>query len=210
MNTEGLALIKHYFPHITAEQEAAFTKLGPLYTEWNEKINVISRKDIENLYERHVLHSLAITKFITFRNGTKIMDLGTGGGFPGVPLAIMFPECRFHLVDSIGKKLKVIEAAKEELGLKNIWTFHSRAEEMEYYFDYVVSRAVAPIRDLMRWSTRKFSADHHNQKRNGLICLKGGDLTEESAGIKIVQITALSEYFTEDFYKDKSLVYVPK
>jgi 16S rRNA (guanine527-N7)-methyltransferase len=210
MNTEGLALIKHYFPHITAEQETYFAKLGPVYTEWNEKINVISRKDIENLYERHVLHSLAIAKFITFKNGTKIMDLGTGGGFPGVPLAIMFPECRFHLVDSIGKKLKVIEAAKEELGLKNIWTFHSRAEEMEYYYDYCVSRAVAPVRDLMRWTTKKYSADHHNPKRNGLICLKGGDLTEETAGLKIVQITPLSEYFTEDFYKDKSLVYVPK
>ena len=210
MNTEGLALIRHYFPDITTEQQEAFAKLGPVYKEWNEMINVISRKDIEHLYEHHVLHSLAIAKFIKFKNGTKIIDLGTGGGFPGVPLAIMFPECRFHLVDSIGKKLKVIEAAKEAVGLKNIWTFHSRAEEMEYYYDYCVSRAVAPLRDLMKWTTRKYSADHHNEKRNGLICLKGGDLTEETAGLKMVQTTPLSDYFTEDFFKDKSLVYVPK
>jgi 16S rRNA (guanine527-N7)-methyltransferase len=210
MNTEGLELIKHHFPTLTPEQIDAYAKLGDVYKEWNEMINVISRKDIDNLYERHILHSLAIAKFIQFKNGTKIMDLGTGGGFPGVPLAIMFPECRFHLVDSIGKKLKVIEAAKEALGLKNIWTFHSRAEEMDYYYDYVVSRAVAPIRDLMRWTTKKYSADHHNEKRNGLICLKGGDLTEEAAGLKIVQIHPLSQYFAEDFFKDKSLVYVPK
>ena len=152
---QGTELLLKYFPNLTAEQQASFAKLSDVYSEWNEKINVISRKDIEHLYEHHVLHSLAIAKFITFKNGTKIMDLGTGGGFPGVPLAILFPECRFHLVDSIGKKLKVIEAAKEEIGLKNIWTFHSRAEEMEYYYDYCISRAVAPLRDLMKWTTRK-------------------------------------------------------
>jgi 16S rRNA (guanine527-N7)-methyltransferase len=207
---QGIELLLKYFPNLDAEQQAAFEKLSAVYSEWNEKINVISRKDIDNLYERHVLHSLAIAKFIEFRNGTKIMDLGTGGGFPGVPLAIMFPECRFHLVDSIGKKLKVIEAAKEELGLKNIFTFHLRAEEMEYQYDFVVSRAVAPLRDLMRWSTTKFAPKHLNEKRNGLICLKGGDLTEEAAGLKMVQITPLSEYFGEEFFKDKSLVYVPK
>ena len=207
---QGTELLLKYFPNLTAEQQASFAKLSDVYSEWNEKINVISRKDIEHLYEHHVLHSLAIAKFITFKNGTKIMDLGTGGGFPGVPLAIMFPECRFHLVDSIGKKLKVIEAAKEAVGLKNIFTFHARAEDMEYQYDYVVSRAVAPLKDLMRWSTKKYLPKHLNEKRNGLICLKGGDLTAEKEGVKIVETTPLSAYFTEDFFQDKSLVYVPK
>ena len=207
---QGTELLLKYFPKLTTEQQTAFAKLAGVYTEWNDKINVISRKDIENIYEHHVLHSMAIAKFITFRNGTKIMDLGTGGGFPGVPLAILFPECRFHLVDSIGKKLKVIEAVKEELGLKNIFTFHSRAEDMEYQYDYVVSRAVAPLKDLMRWSTTKYLPKHLNEKRNGLICLKGGDLTAEKSGIKVVETTPLSDYFSEDFFKDKSLVYVPK
>jgi 16S rRNA (guanine527-N7)-methyltransferase len=207
---QSIEILLKYFPELTAEQQASFAKLSEVYTEWNEKINVISRKDIGHLYEHHVLHSLSIAKFISFRNGTKIMDLGTGGGFPGVPLAILFPECRFHLVDSIGKKLKVIEAAKEAVGLKNIFTFHARAEEMEYQYDYIVSRAVAPLRDLMKWSTTKYLPKHLNEKRNGLICLKGGDLTTEKAGIKIVQTTALSEYFSEEFFLDKSLVYVPK
>ncbi len=210
MNEAGVSLIKKYFPDITAEQEAAFATLGSVYAEWNEKINVISRKDIENLYERHILHSLAIAKFTSFKGGTKIMDLGTGGGFPGVPLAIMFPDCRFHLVDSIGKKLKVIEAAKEAAGLKNLFTFHSRAEDMAYDYDFVVSRAVAPMRELMQWSTKKFLPKHQNEKRNGIICLKGGDLTEELAGLKMVQLTPLSEWYEEDFFKDKSLVYAPK
>ena len=207
---DGIALLLKYFPQLTKEQQTSFSKLSEVYTEWNDKINVISRKDIDNLYEHHVLHSLAIAKFINFRNGTKIMDLGTGGGFPGVPLAILFPECRFHLVDSIGKKLKVIEAAKEATGLKNIFTFHSRAEDMEYQYDFVVSRAVAPLKDLMRWSTTKYLPKHLNEKRNGLICLKGGDLTAEKEGVKVVELRPLSEYFSEDFFQDKSLVYVPK
>jgi 16S rRNA (guanine527-N7)-methyltransferase len=207
---ESLSLLLKYFPDLTAEQQTAFSKLGPVYAEWNEKINVISRKDIENLYERHILHSLAIAKFINFRNGSKIMDLGTGGGFPGVPLAILFPDCRFHLVDSIGKKLKVIEAAKEELGLTNLFTFHSRAEQMEYQYDFVVSRAVAPLSELLAWSAKKYLPKHLNERKNGLICLKGGDLTAETAGIKNVQITPLSAYFSEAFFADKSLVYVAK
>ena len=207
---QGIDILLKYFPALTKEQQGSFAKLSEVYTEWNDKINVISRKDIDNLYEHHVLHSLAIAKFITFRNGTKIMDLGTGGGFPGVPLAILFPECRFHLVDSIGKKLKVIEAAKEATGLKNIFTFHSRAEEMEYQYDFVVSRAVAPLKELMRWSTTKYLPKHLNEKRNGLICLKGGDLTAEKEGVKVVELCPLSTYFSEDFFQDKSLVYVPK
>jgi 16S rRNA (guanine527-N7)-methyltransferase len=207
---QDIELLLKYFPDLTKKQQESFAKLSEVYTEWNEKINVISRKDIENLYEHHILHSLAIAKFTKFKNGTKIMDLGTGGGFPGVPLAILFPECRFHLVDSIGKKLKVIEAAKEAVGLKNIFTFHSRAEDMEYQYDYVVSRAVAPLKELMRWSTTKFLPKHLNEKRNGLICLKGGDLTTEKEGVKVVEAIPLTAYFAEEFFKDKSLVYVPK
>ena len=207
---QGTELLLTYFPDLTAEQRTAFDKLDEVYREWNGKINVVSRKDIDHLYLHHVLHSMAIAKFITFKNGTKIMDLGTGGGFPGVPLAILFPECRFHLVDSIGKKLKVIEAAKEATGLRNIFTFHSRAEDMAYQYDFVVSRAVAPLRELMRWSTTKFLPKHLNEKRNGLICLKGGDLTAEKTGIKVVQSVPLSDYFGEEFFQDKSLIYVPK
>lgn len=184
-----------------------FSQLQKLYADWNEKINVISRKDIENLYLRHVLHSLSIAKFVQFENGAKIMDLGTGGGFPGVPLAILFPEARFHLVDSIGKKLKVIEAVKEELQLKNIFTFHSRAEEMEFKYDFVLSRAVAPLGDLLKWTKGKYSPHDQHKVRNGLICLKGGDITEEiSIMPKAIKIS-LSSYFREDFFADKYLVY---
>jgi 16S rRNA (guanine527-N7)-methyltransferase len=203
-------ILLKYFPELTEQQQKSFSKLYELYKDWNEKINVISRKDIDNLMERHVLHSLAIAKFVTFRNGSKIMDLGTGGGFPGVPLAILFPECRFHLVDSIGKKLKIIDAVKEELDLKNIFTFHKRAEEMDYQYDFVVSRAVAPLPDLLKWTDRKYLYKQLNEKGNGLICLKGGDLTNEIEGISNVRITPLSTYFTEDFFKDKSLVYKQK
>jgi 16S rRNA (guanine527-N7)-methyltransferase len=145
-----MEIILKYFPGITQSQIQQFSSLQKIYTDWNEMINVISRKDISNLYEHHVLHSLSIAKFIQFRDATKIMDLGTGGGFPGVPLAILFPECRFHLVDSIGKKLKVVEAVKEAIGLKNIFTFHARCEEMDFKYDFVVSRAVAPLSDLLR------------------------------------------------------------
>lgn len=203
-------ILLKYFPELTEQQQKSFSKLYELYKDWNEKINVISRKDIDNLMERHVLHSLAIAKFVTFRNGSKIMDLGTGGGFPGVPLAILFPECRFHLVDSIGKKLKIIDAVKEELDLKNIFTFHKRAEEMDYQYDFVVSRAVAPLPDLLKWTDRKYLYKQLNEKGNGLICLKGGDLTNEIEGISNVRITPLSTYFTEDFFQDKSLVYKQK
>jgi 16S rRNA (guanine527-N7)-methyltransferase len=203
-------ILLKYFPELTEQQQKSFSKLYELYKDWNDKINVISRKDIDNLMERHVLHSLAIAKFVTFRNGSKIMDLGTGGGFPGVPLAILFPECRFHLVDSIGKKLKIIDAVKEELDLKNIFTFHKRAEEMDYQYDFVVSRAVAPLPDLLKWTDRKYLYKQLNEKGNGLICLKGGDLTNEIEGISNVRITPLSTYFTEDFFKDKSLVYKQK
>jgi 16S rRNA (guanine527-N7)-methyltransferase len=203
-------ILLKYFPQLTTQQIEHFGALGKIYTEWNEKINVISRKDAENLYERHVLHSLSIAKFIQFRNATKIMDLGTGGGFPGVPLAIMFPDCRFHLVDSIGKKLKVIEGVKEELQLKNVFTFHSRAEQMDFQYDFVVSRAVAPLGELLTWSKKKYLPKDQNERKNGLICLKGGDIEAEIAasGAKKVEKIPLSNYYNEDFFKDKYLVYV--
>ena len=202
--------ITKYFPELTKSQIDSYSRLHSLYSEWNERINVISRKDIDNLYERHVLHSLAIAKFMQFKNGTKIMDLGTGGGFPGVPLAILFPECRFHLVDSIGKKLKVIEAVKEELELKNIFTFHSRAEQMEYQYDFVVTRAVAPLSDLLNWTKRKYLPKDQNNVANGLIALKGGNLNQEIAdtGLQHAITMPLSKFFEEEFFIDKALVYV--
>jgi 16S rRNA (guanine527-N7)-methyltransferase len=205
-----MEIILKYFPDLSTEQQKQFSLLKDVYAEWNEKINVVSRKDIENLYERHILHSLAIAKFIQFEIGSKIMDLGTGGGFPGVPLAIMFPESRFHLVDSIGKKLKVIDAAVETTGLKNVFTFHSRAEQMEYQYDFVVSRAVAPSMDLMNWSKGKYFPKNRHKIVNGLICLKGGDLTEELKPFPKTEVTPLSKYFSEEFFSDKSLVYIPR
>lgn len=200
--------ILRYFPELTAAQIAAFEKLFLLYKDWNEKINVISRKDIDNFYERHVLHSLAIAKYEHFKDGTKLMDLGTGGGFPGVPLAILLPNCRFHLVDSIGKKLKVIDAVAENIGLKNIKTFHSRAEQMPYQYDFVVSRAVAPLTELLSWTKKKYADKDFNQLKNGLVCLKGGDLTAELKPIPNARQIAISDYFKEDFFADKSIVYV--
>jgi 16S rRNA (guanine527-N7)-methyltransferase len=201
--------ILKYFPHLTHKQIEQFAALGRVYAEWNEKINVISRKDINNLYERHVLHSLSIAKFITFRNATKIMDLGTGGGFPGVPLAIMFPDCRFHLVDSIAKKLKVIEAVKEQTGLTNLYTFHSRSEDMDFQYDFVVSRAVAPLADLLKWTKGKYLPKHLNTIPNGLICLKGGKVDEEiaEAAPHRYQKVSINTYFDEEFFMDKYIVY---
>src|SRR5579872_4667703 len=179
-----MELILKYFPKLSQQQIQQFSSLQKIYSEWNEKINVISRKDIDNLLERHILHSLSIARFVEFKNATKIMDLGTGGGFPGVPLAIMFPDCRFHLVDSIGKKLKVVEAVKEEIGLKNVFTFHSRVEEMKFQYDFVVSRAVAPLSDLLQWTKGKYLPKDQNKIKNGLICLKGGDIDAEITRVK--------------------------
>lgn len=204
-----MELILKYFPDLTPKQIEQFASIGRVYAEWNEKINVISRRDVENLYERHILHSLSIAKFVSFRNATKVMDLGTGGGFPGVPLAIMFPECRFHLVDSIGKKLKVIDAVKEELGLTNLYTFHSRAEQMDFQYDFVVSRAVAPLTDLMSWTKGKYLYKNLNQRPNGLICLKGGDIDTEikEANLRNCEKIPVSNYFGEAFFADKYIVY---
>jgi len=205
-----MQLIQKYFPDLTPRQLEQFAALDGLYRDWNEKINVISRKDIDYLYEHHVLHSLAIAKFIQFKNATKIMDLGTGGGFPGIPLAIMFPKCRFHLVDSIAKKLKVIDAVSEALELKNVFTFHSRVEQMPYQYDFIVTRAVAQLSDLLAWTKGKSLYKDQNALPNGLIALKGGDLATElaAAEAKLIKQLPLSVFFKEDFFKDKSLVYV--
>jgi len=202
-----MELLLKYFPDITQEQIQQFSSLQKIYSEWNEKINVISRKDIENLFERHILHSLSIAKFIQFKPATKIMDLGTGGGFPGVPLAILFPGSRFHLVDSIGKKLKVVDAVKDEIGLKNIFTFHSRAEQLEFQYDFVVSRAVAPLSELLQWTKGKYLSKDQHAIRNGLICLKGGDIDAEIGEVKTAKKIPIADYFSDDFFKGKYIVY---
>ena len=179
-----MELILKYFPDLTEEQKRQFAALYDLYTDWNSKINVISRKDIENLYEHHVLHSLGIAKVIRFKPGTKVMDLGTGGGFPGILLAILFPEVQFHLVDSIGKKVRVATEIAGSIGLKNVTTRHARAEEEKQLFDFVVSRAVMPLTDLLKIIRKNISPKQQNALPNGLICLKGGELERETMPVK--------------------------
>jgi 16S rRNA (guanine527-N7)-methyltransferase len=204
------ALVKKYFPEITEQQEAQFDQLLPLYKEWNEKINVVSRKDIENLMLHHVLHSLAIAKFLPFRPGTEVLDVGTGGGFPGIPLAILFPETQFLLVDSIGKKIKVVEGVAEALGLNNVQAKHMRAEDVDQDFEFIISRAVTRLTPFYYWVKNKISPNHFHTQRNGLLLLKGGELTEEIAELgKKVKVTELTSYFKEDFFETKKLVYVP-
>jgi 16S rRNA (guanine527-N7)-methyltransferase len=204
------ALVKKYFPEITEQQEAQFDQLLPLYKEWNEKINVVSRKDIENLMLHHVLHSLAVAKFLPFRPGTEVLDVGTGGGFPGIPLAILFPETQFLLVDSIGKKIKVVEGVAESLGLSNVQAKHMRAEDVDQDFEFIVSRAVTRLTPFYYWVKNKISPNHFHTQRNGLLLLKGGELTEEIAELgKKVKVTELTSYFKEDFFETKKLVYVP-
>lgn len=201
--------ILKYFPNLTERQIEQFRMLDELYHDWNSKINVISRKDIDNLYEHHVLHSLGIADYIRFKPGTEIMDLGTGGGFPGIPLAIMFPECKFHLVDSIGKKIKVCTAVAEALGLENVTTRHCRAEEEKRQFDFVVSRAVMPLMDLIKIIRKNIKKAQKNALPNGLICLKGGELDKETMPMKNhVTISSLSDVFHEEFFETKKVVYV--
>ena len=202
-------IILKYFPDITEEQKKQFAALYDLYTEWNAKINVISRKDIENLYEHHVLHSLAIARIIQFRAGSRIMDLGTGGGFPGIPLAILFPEVHFHLVDSIGKKVRVATEVASAIGLKNVTFRHARAEEEKQTFDFVVSRAVMPLADLIKIIKKNISVKQQNALPNGLICLKGGELEHEAMPFKHKTVMHnLSDEFEEEFFKTKKVVYV--
>ena len=201
--------ILKYFPNLTERQIEQFRMLDELYHDWNSKINVISRKDIDNLYEHHVLHSLGIADYIRFKPGTEIMDLGTGGGFPGIPLAIMFPECKFHLVDSIGKKIKVCTAVAEALGLENVTTRHCRAEEEKRQFDFVVSRAVMPLMDLIKIIRKNIKKEQKNALPNGLICLKGGELDKETMPMRNhVTISSLSDVFHEEFFETKKVVYV--
>ncbi len=202
-------LILKYFPDLTEEQKRQFAALYDLYLDWNSKINVISRKDIENLYEHHVLHSLGIAKVIHFRPGTQIMDLGTGGGFPGIPLAILFPEVQFHLVDSIGKKVRVASEIANSIGLKNVTFRHSRAEEEKGKFDFVVSRAVMPLTDLLKIIRKNISSKQQNALPNGLICLKGGELGNETMPVKNkTTLWDLKEFFEEEFFETKKVVYV--
>ena len=204
-----MELILKYFPDLTEEQKKQFAALYDLYLDWNSKINVISRKDIENLYEHHVLHSLGIAKVVNFKPGTKIMDLGTGGGFPGIPLAILFPEVSFHLVDSIGKKVRVATEVANSIGLKNVTFRHARAEEEKQLFDFVVSRAVMPLTDLLKIIRKNITPKQQNSLPNGLICLKGGELEHEAMPFKNkTTMWDLKDIFKEEFFKTKKVVYV--
>jgi 16S rRNA (guanine527-N7)-methyltransferase len=211
-----LKLIKKYFPSISDEQLNSLKLLAELFTEHNANVNMISRKDVENIEERHILHSLAIAKFINFKSQTRILDIGTGGGFPGLPLAIMFPQCKFILVDSIGKKINVVNELVSQLGLKNVEVINARAESLDITIDFVVSRAVASISDLYRWSNKLLTKDKYNDKPNGFILLKGGNLTDEKnefknmmrKAVKIQEIH-LEDYFHEEFFDTKKIIYFP-
>ena len=198
-----------YFPKLSTVQKEQFSQLGKLYTDWNEKVNVISRKDIDKLYERHVLHSLAIAKVCTFKPGTTILDVGTGGGFPGIPLAIMFPEADFVLVDSTGKKIKVVNEVIKALGLKNVEAAHLRGEDAPGEYDFIVSRAVTKMKPFYRWVKHKISPRSFNDIPNGIIYLKGGDLTEEIQKFgKPCELFELKDFFEEDFFETKKIVVV--
>ena len=202
-------LISKYFPNLSQEQIEQFTRLEGLYKDWNEKINVISRKDVDALYEKHVLHSLGIAKVMSFAPGTKVLDIGTGGGFPGIPLAILFPEVKFTLVDSIGKKITVVNAVAKDLELKNLEAIHARAEQIKDKFHFVVSRAVTQMPVFLKWLKGKFEKDQFNPKHNGVLYLKGGDLGEELAGLKC-EVIPLKNYFEEEFFETKKVVYISK
>ena len=195
---QDIELIKKYFPEFTAKQLDQFAQLGPLYQEWNERINVISRKDMDAFFERHVLHSLGIMKAMHFKKGSQILDIGTGGGFPGIPLAIAFPDSKFHLVDSIGKKIKVVQAVAEALNLENVSAAHQRAEDVKMEFDFIVSRAVTAMPAFLKWTQGKFKKESMNELPNGILYLKGGDLSEEMSSVKK----------ETKFFETKKVVYV--
>ena len=202
--------IMKYFPYISDKQKRQLEMLDALYHDWNSKINVISRKDIDNLYEHHVLHSLSIAKAIRFKAGTKILDFGTGGGFPGIPLAIMFPECHFKLIDGTGKKIKVATEVANAIGLDNCQPVQQRGEEEKGKFDFVVSRAVMPLPELVKIVTKNIVKRGNNVLPNGIICLKGGDLQAETAPFRnIVEVTKISNWFDEEWFKDKNVIYLP-
>lgn len=204
-----MKIIQKYFKGLSKEQLIQFTKLEVLYKDWNSKINVISRKDIDELYLRHVLHSLSIAKLISFKDGTSILDVGTGGGFPGIPLAILFPNCNFHLVDSIQKKIIVVNNVIKELDLKNVKTSSCRVEAISEKNDFVVSRAVTNMKDFVSWIKFKINKNSFNDFKNGVLYLKGGDLNEELKSFKNVKTFELSEFFNEDFFNEKKVVYLP-
>lgn len=207
MNAE---IIEKYFPQLTDEQRQQFVMLDGLYREWNAKINVISRKDIDNLYEHHVLHSLGIAKMLCFRPGTRILDFGTGGGFPGIPLAILFPECQFKLIDGTGKKIRVAQEVANAIGLKNCEPCHLRGEDEKGKYDFIVSRAVMPLPDLVKIVRKNISKESRNALPNGILCLKGGNLDDELQPFrKIVDAASLSQWFSEDWFKEKSVIYLP-
>jgi 16S rRNA (guanine527-N7)-methyltransferase len=202
-------LIKKHFPNLTDKQYEQFEQLAPLYKEWNAMINVISRKDIDTLYERHVLHALGIAKVLEFKPKARILDVGTGGGFPGIPLAILYPETQFHLIDAIGKKIKVVDAVVEALGLQNVTTEHGRAEKVKGEFDFIVSRAVTNMPDFVKWVRKKIAKKSIHELKNGILYLKGGDLTEELSVFATIKTYELSTYFKAPFFETKKVVYLP-
>lgn len=206
-----IEIITKYFPRLSSKQKGQITALDDLYRDWNTKINVVSRKDIDNLYERHVLHSLAIAKVINFVGGTTVLDIGTGGGFPGIPLAILFPDSQFRLIDGTAKKIKVAEAVAKEIGLQNIEAVQKRAEVEYGKYDFVVSRGVMPLNDLVRLTTKNLQGESHNALPNGWLCLKGGDLTDELCPFKnIAEVIGLNQFFDEEWFSQgKKLVYIP-
>jgi len=203
------ALILKYYSELSDLQKEQFARLETVYREWNEKINVISRKDMDSLYEKHILHSLGIAKIMAFEPGTKVLDVGTGGGFPGIPLAILFPEAHFTLIDSIGKKITVVKAVSEEIGLQNIEAVHGRAEQLKQKFHFVVSRAVTQMPEFLRWMKGKFEKEQFNSRHNGVLYLKGGDLAAELAGLRC-EIFQLKHFFEEEFFETKKVVYLSK
>ena len=203
-------IIQKYFPQLSAEQQHQVALLDELYRDWNAKINVISRKDIDNLYEHHVLHSMAIAKMVNFRPGTRILDFGTGGGFPGIPLAILYPECQFKLIDGTGKKIRVAQEVAQAIGLKNCNPVHLRGEEEKDKYDFIVSRAVMPLPDLVKIVKKNIAKEQKNALPNGIICLKGGNLEGELQPYrKYVEKTELSQWFSEEWFKEKYVIYLP-
>ncbi|WP_226064800.1 16S rRNA (guanine(527)-N(7))-methyltransferase RsmG [Kaistella polysaccharea] len=203
----SVELLEKYFPNLSENQKKQFAQLEELYEEWNEKINVISRKDMDSLYEKHILHSLGIAKVMEFEPRTKVLDIGTGGGFPGIPLAILFPEVHFTLIDSIGKKITVVKEVSETIGLQNVTAIHGRAEELKRKFHFVVSRAVTQMPLFLSWLKGKFEKDQFNRKHNGVLYLKGGDLTEELSSLK-TELFPLQNYFENEFFETKKVVYL--
>ena len=209
-NFAGMKTIKKYFPELTEHQLEQLSSLDALYHEWNDKINVISRRDIDNLYEHHVLHSMAIGKMLHFKPGTQLLDFGTGGGFPGVPMAILFPECQFTLIDGTGKKIRVAQEVCQAIGLENCTPVHRRGEEEKGHYDFVLSRAVMPLADLVKIVGKNISKEQHNALPNGIFCLKGGDIQEEIKPFKrIIEVSPLSQWFVEPWFKEKYCIYLP-